>query len=295
MEGRANYVFIGAAIVAGALLAAAFVIWLGGFNPSRKYEEFEIVFVGPVRGLQQASEVRFNGIKVGEVTNLRIDPDAPTKNVIALVRVDGFLPINASTIAQLELNALTNVALIQLSGGNPDAPRLKGVGGNFPRLYGKQGNLDKLVLSGEDLLRNSNEVILQLKGVLTPDNVQRLSQTLDNLNRATRLLAQQDGLIQNANSAARSMDRFASTGTDAAEEAKSAIAEAREAAVSFRTANDNASLAMQETAGAVPQFAASARELQTLAQRLEEIADDLDRNRAGFLAGKARPVRELPR
>ena len=138
-------------------------------------------------------------------------------------------------------------------------------------------------------------MILQLKGVLTPDNVQRLSQTLDNLNRATRLLAQQDGLIQNANSAARSMDRFASTGTDAAEEAKSAIAEAREAAVSFRTANDNASLAMQETAGAVPQFAASARELQTLAQRLEEIADDLDRNRAGFLAGKARPVRELPR
>jgi phospholipid/cholesterol/gamma-HCH transport system substrate-binding protein len=146
MEGRANYAFIGAAIVAGALLTAIFVIWLGGFNPSRKYEEFEIVFVGPVRGLQQASEVRFNGIKVGEVTNLRIDPAAPTKNVIARVRVDGYLPINASTIAQLELNALTNVALIQLSGGDPNAPALKGVGGNLPRLQGKAGSLDKLVL-----------------------------------------------------------------------------------------------------------------------------------------------------
>ena len=295
MEGRANYAFIGAAIVAGALLTAAFVIWLGGFNPSRKYEEFEIVFVGPVRGLQQASEVRFNGIKVGEVTNLRIDPDAPTKNVIARVRVDGFLPINASTIAQLELNALTNVALIQLSGGDPNAPGLKGVGGNLPRLIGKQGSLDKLVLSGEDLLNNSNEVILQLKSVLTPANVERLSKTLDNLNRATLLLAKQDGLIDNANDAARSMDEFAVKGTDAAEEAKFAIAEAREAAASFRAANDNASIAMQETAGAVPQFAASARELQSLAQRLEQIADELDRNRAGYLAGKSRPVRELPR
>lgn len=295
MEGRANYAFIGAAIVAGALLTAIFVIWLDGFNPSRKYEEFEIVFVGPVRGLQQASEVRFNGIKVGEVTNLRIDPAAPTKNVIARVRVDGYLPINASTIAQLELNALTNVALIQLSGGDPNAPALKGVGGNLPRLQGKAGSLDKLVLSGEDLLRNSNEVILQLKGVLTPENVKQLSQTLANLNRASRLMAQQNGLIENANSAAQSMDRFAANGADAAEEAKTAIAEAREAAASFRAANDNASIAMQETAGAVPQFAASARELQSLAQRLEEIADELDRNRAGYLAAKTRPVRELPR
>lgn len=295
MEGRANYAFIGAAIVAGALLTAIFVIWLGGFNPSRKYEEFEVVFVGPVRGLQQASEVRFNGIKVGEVTNLRIDPEAPTKNVIARVRVDGYLPINASTIAQLELNALTNVALIQLSGGDPSAPRLKGVGGNLPRLQGKAGSLDKLVLSGEDLLRNSNEVILQLKGVLTPENVKQLSQTLANLNRVSRLMAQQNGLIENANRAAQSMDRFAANGADAAEEAKTAIAEAREAAASFRAANDNASIAMQETAGAVPQFAASARELQSLAQRLEEIADELDRNRAGYLAAKTRPVRELPR
>jgi phospholipid/cholesterol/gamma-HCH transport system substrate-binding protein len=295
MEGRANYAFIGAAIVAGALLTAAFVIWLGGFNPSRKYEEFEVVFVGPVRGLQQASEVRFNGIKVGEVTNLRIDPDAPTKNVIARVRVDGHLPINASTIAQLELNALTNVALIQLSGGDPNAPSLRGSGGNLPRLQGKGGSLDKLVLSGEDLLRNSNEVILQLKDVLTPENVKQLSQTLANLNRASRLMAQQNGLIENANGAAQSMDRFAASGADAAEEAKTAIAEAREAAASFRAANDNASIAMQETAGAVPQFAASARELQSLAQRLEEIADELDRSRAGYLAAKTRPVRELPR
>jgi phospholipid/cholesterol/gamma-HCH transport system substrate-binding protein len=295
METKANYVLIGASTIIGALLIMLFAMWITTGDLRRGFNQYDVVFDDPVRGLTEGGEVRFNGIKVGEVTNLRIDPDAPTKNVIARVRVDGHLPINASTIAQLELNALTNVALIQLSGGDPNAPRLRGSGGNLPRLIGKQGSLDKLVLSGEDLLRNSNEVVLQLKSVLTPENVKRLSQTLDNLNRATRLLAQQDGLIENANGAARSVDKFTASGADAADEAKIAIAEAREAAASFRAANDNASIAMQETAGAVPQFAASARELQSLAQRLEEIADELDRNRAGYLAAKTRPVRELPR
>ncbi|MET0545042.1 MAG: MlaD family protein [Caulobacterales bacterium] len=302
MEGRANYVVIGASIVAAALLAAIFTIWLGGFNPNRQYEKFEIVFNGPVRGLQQASEVRFNGIKVGEVTSLRIDPDAPTKRVIARVRVDGALPLKQTTIARLELNPLTNIALIQLSGGEPNSPRLKGVGGKPPRLYGRNPQFDNLVLSGEDLLRNSNEAIVQVRKFLSPENVKALTQTLKNLETVSLKLSRQGGLIDNANVAAANMaeagasvNQLAIHGDETAQEATLAIAEAREAAKSFRQLSDNAAVTLDDTSAAMPQFTASARELQMLASKLEEIADELDRSRAGYLAPRSRPTRELPR
>jgi phospholipid/cholesterol/gamma-HCH transport system substrate-binding protein len=301
MEGRANYAVIGASIVVAALLAAIFTIWLGGFNPNRQYEHFEIGFLGPVRGLQQASEVRFNGIKVGEVTSLRIDPEAPTKRVIAGVKVDGALPISVSTIARLELNPLTNVALIQLSGGDPNAPRLKGVNGRPPRLEGQSPQFDNLVLSGEDLLRNSNEVILSVRRLLTPENVRRLSRTLANLERASTRLAAADGLLDNANLAAKnlssagaSVTQLAENGNEAAVEAKAAIIEARKAAESFRNLTDASAVTAEDASAAMPQFTASARELQFLAAKLETIADELDRNRASYLAGRSRPTRELP-
>jgi len=73
METKANFVMIGAATVAGAALIMLFAMWLANSEFRRGYNEYDIVFTDPVRGLADGGEVRFNGIKVGEVRELRID------------------------------------------------------------------------------------------------------------------------------------------------------------------------------------------------------------------------------
>ena len=70
MERNANYALVG---LASTLILAAmlvFVVWLAAIRPNQDYDNYDIVFKGPVRGISTGGEVHFNGIKVGEVTKI---------------------------------------------------------------------------------------------------------------------------------------------------------------------------------------------------------------------------------
>jgi phospholipid/cholesterol/gamma-HCH transport system substrate-binding protein len=91
METKANYALVGAFAVGAVLAILLFAMWLAQSQFNREYARYDIVFEGAVRGLARGAEVRFNGIKVGEVTQLNINPDNPTQ-VVARIRVDGQTP-----------------------------------------------------------------------------------------------------------------------------------------------------------------------------------------------------------
>ena len=99
METKANFVMIGAASIVGVIMILMFALWMANSEYSRGYNEFDVVFSDPVRGLAEGGEVRFNGIKVGEVTALNIDPDNNNR-VIARIRISSNIPIKRDSIAQ---------------------------------------------------------------------------------------------------------------------------------------------------------------------------------------------------
>lgn len=84
MERNANYFLVGLISLILLILAAVFVTWLARVQFAQDYAVYDISFVGPVRGLTEGGEVHFNGIKVGEVTKISLDPKDP-KRVIARV------------------------------------------------------------------------------------------------------------------------------------------------------------------------------------------------------------------
>ena len=86
METRANYVLIGAFVLLAAGALALFTLWIAGNPFSRSYKDYDVIFNGPVNGLSEGGEVRFNGIKVGEVTGISLDTVDPTQ-VIARAKV----------------------------------------------------------------------------------------------------------------------------------------------------------------------------------------------------------------
>ena len=100
METRARYALIGLFMLAVILGSFAFVYWLenkGGFG---QRETYQIRFQGSVSGLLVGSAVLFNGIRVGEVTNLLLSADSPDQ-VIATIGVDPNTPIMSDTQANL--------------------------------------------------------------------------------------------------------------------------------------------------------------------------------------------------
>ena len=200
METKANYVLIGAFVLLAAGALALFTLWIAGNPLNRSYADYDVVFNGPVNGLSEGGEVRFNGIKVGEVTSLRLDRDDPN-NVIAHIRVESQTPVRTDSEAQLNFMGITGVTFIQILAGNPNSPLLTPVDGITPRIRSSRTLVDELFQGGQDLLGVSGDTIRRLNEMLSEDNLRHFSSTLRSVDRAAALLAADNGLLDSASKA----------------------------------------------------------------------------------------------
>jgi len=99
---------------------------------NQQFDDYEISFNGPVRGLSQGSEVRFNGLKVGEVTRLRLD-QRDNNVVLADIQVARDTPVDTKSYARLEPLGLTGLSYIQIFSGGEEFPLLKELPGRGPK------------------------------------------------------------------------------------------------------------------------------------------------------------------
>ena len=116
METRAPFVIVGAFVLAAIAAVFGFVYWLqntGGLGPRASYH---VQFEGSVPGLLVGAAVLFNGIRVGEVSELGLAPDKP-RGVNATISVASSTPVRADTRVGLEFQGLTGVPVIALEGG----------------------------------------------------------------------------------------------------------------------------------------------------------------------------------
>ena len=195
METRAHHVIIGAFAIGVFALAMGFVLWLSKSSIDQAFAYYDIVFNEAVTGLSKGGLVQYNGIKVGEVAQLSLAKDDPRK-VIARVRLDGDTPVKQDTRAKLGLQGVTGVAFIQLSGGSPSSPPLKPTSENpVPVIPSEESALSKLLASGSDIVTSVNDLLLRANEVLSNENVERISATLENLKGITATVdAQRDDL-----------------------------------------------------------------------------------------------------
>ena len=118
METRANFVLIGAFTLAVLAAAIGFVFWFQHLHDAKQRQPLRIVFEGSASGLRKGGSVNFGGIRIGEVTSLKLDNP---RRVIAMTRVDRDAPIRKDTLAGLEFQGLTGIASIALTGGSLEA------------------------------------------------------------------------------------------------------------------------------------------------------------------------------
>ena len=90
METRAHHVLIGLFTVLVVGAALMFALWLGKSDADRQFEVYDIVFQEAVSGLSKGGTVEFNGIKIGEVTSIKLDDP---KRVVVIAAVDKNAPI----------------------------------------------------------------------------------------------------------------------------------------------------------------------------------------------------------
>nr|MBF0683940.1 MCE family protein [Pseudomonas sp.] len=197
METRAHHVLIGLFTVLAVGSALLFALWLGKSSIDQEYNYYDVGFSQAVSGLSRGSAVEYSGIKVGDVTDLWLEPEDPRK-VRARIRVYGDTPIRQNTRARLALANITGSMIIQLHGGTPTSPRLEGERRNPPLIVADPSPLAALLENGEDLMSNINNLLVSANKIFSDENTTRLSQTLTHLEQATSVLAEQRGDLSNA-------------------------------------------------------------------------------------------------
>lgn len=318
MEAESRYAVVGAFVLAVIVAAIVFVIWLGQMSFDKEFSEYQVVFKGPVRGLSQSGEVRFNGIKVGEVTRLGLDPEDPN-TVLAQIRIIAETPVKQDSFAQLEPQGITGLSYIQIYGGTTDSAKLVREPGNlYARIPTKTAQLEELVAGGEDVLLAANTALVRLNAVLSTQNIAELSQILANIRTISGQLAAQETLGQDlgitlraaANTAtelekaAIAITEFANAGTSIIEgDTADMIAEIDAASAALRDASDQANQLIKDVAGPINQFSnkglleltLALRDLRAVLQATERVVDEVDRNPMEFIAGEPITEVEVPR
>lgn len=209
METRAHYVAVGAFVLAMVVLAFAAVLWLarGALNP--QYARYEIYFEGPVTGLRNGAEVDYNGVPVGKVSDVTIDPRNVGRIRVA-VDIDPKVPIKTDARASVQSNLLSGVSYILVDGGTETAPLLRPEGDQrYAVIPSRRSPLAQLTASGPQLLAKLNDVAEKVNQVLDADNRRALAETLGNLRTFSQGLADRNKDIaeftQNANQAAHEL------------------------------------------------------------------------------------------
>ena len=126
MEREANYTAVGAFVLLIATLGGFFVYWYAGSGDARDYKRYEIYFEGSVSGLIRGSTVRYLGVDVGRVIDIRIDKRASDR-VQVIADIDSQTPISKQTLASLSMQGVTGLLYIDLL-ANAKAVASHGVG-----------------------------------------------------------------------------------------------------------------------------------------------------------------------
>ncbi|MDI1267348.1 MAG: MlaD family protein [bacterium] len=185
METRAPFVIVGAFVLAAIVAVFGFVYWLqntGGLGPRTSYR---VQFEGSVPGLLVGAAVLFNGIRVGEVSELGLAPDNP-RGVHATISVASTTPVRADTKVGLEFQGLTGVPVIALEGGLMVAGA-----GAVPTLIAEPGAGQGMTQAARDALRKVDSVLSENSGALK-DTIANFKVFSEGLARNTGKL---DGIV----------------------------------------------------------------------------------------------------
>jgi phospholipid/cholesterol/gamma-HCH transport system substrate-binding protein len=303
MEKNANYALVGLATVILTVALVVFGVWLARIGFARDYDLYDIVFQGPVRGLSEGGEVQFNGIKVGEVVTIALDKGNP-RNVIARARVSEDVPIRVDSYATLEPQGITGLNYVQITAGTASRRLLKEVTQEkceregrrlgqecIPILRSQRSAISDLLEGGGTVLTRTIEALDRVNRVLSDQNIKTFSAALSDTQAVTAELRERKAIIADAQSALQRID--AATGelnlllTDARgtlnDDGKRAIKNLADAAEEGRAAARDARAMIGRLNGptaefatnGLPQVTAAVIQLQTTAESLEKLLNDL--------------------
>jgi len=212
METRAHHLLIGSFLLLFLLGILGFALWLAKTQLDREIARYNIFFTGSVAGLGQGGDVRFNGIKIGNVSQISIDRE-DTSKVRVTINVAADTPIRADSVASLELQGITGVSFVQINSGTKAAEllpaRYSEDVSELPVIRSRNSSIAELFEAAPDLVNRAARI-------MSDQNIDNIGGIIGDIRQLTITLASRQETLT------RAIDGFDRTSADIALAARAA-------------------------------------------------------------------------
>lgn len=279
----------------------------------KKYDLYLAIVEESVAGLNLNAPVKYNGVDVGKVQHIQLDPNNPQR-VRLHFAIERGTPIKIDTIAVLKTQGLTGIAYVELDGGAKNAPALVAVGNEpYPVIQTKPSlstRLENILTSVLSKLDNTSSTIDSL---LSAENRESFRSALADIAIVSKTVAQRKkeidaGIINAARAAdntARAteklnpiLDKIQPT----VEQLTITIAQINKSAAAIEKAADETAIASSNagktvttvgsnferyTAETLPEIQRLLAELNALSASLKRLSEQTERDPASLLRGRS--------
>ncbi len=261
-------------IAAGALLVLVLIVF-AGLHFWKDRAHYEIVFDHTVYGLERGADVYLNGIRVGNVDKIGVDPD-DLRKVKVVIEVEARTPIRQDTKAVLQFAGITGLKVIDLRSGSLTSPKLASGG----RIAEGETILDALEHRARTMLDDTGELMAHANKIAA--TAEEVVANLDELTDPKQLGALIEQTKTTAANLAAATASLKGLVDDNREGLRSSIAAIEQAA--RRTANlvDNG------------QLRSAVADLRQASRSFKELARDVRQRPSRLFFGKPEPDRKLP-
>ncbi len=312
METKANHMLIGSVVIIAFLGILGFIMWIIKLDIDQEFSRYDIFFNQSVAGLSKASDVRYNGIVVGEVKDIEIAAHDPGK-VRVLISIDSKTPITDESVASIEFYGFTGVAYVLIEGGSPTGKILKKTAEQaHPVIQSKASSLQELFTDVPTLIAEASITLSQVRLLLSEENrtyitgILKSAETISNglagrTERMQSILDNVDKSLTEFNQAVQSYQTLADSTNDLVQsDVKGLVTDLRQTTASFNKLSTELNGVVQSNSGSInafttntlPEVSLLISEVRDLAASLRRVSEKIENNPTEFLFGGKQPEYE---
>lgn len=301
MESKTNYTIVGLVvlILTAGLLSAG--LWLSvGFN-QKEYTSYTVYLKESVSGLSPESPVKYNGVQVGYVKEIKLNKNDP-RQVELLLNIEKSTPITTSTSATLITQGITGVTYVGLSAGSSDLTPLRKMPGEpYPVIPSKPSLLNQLDAVLKEVAENVGAVSEKAQLIFNEENANNVKKSLANIERITKIVADNgqsiDNSLENLDVFLAKMAKVSKQFPQVMKDLKKGISKFESLADNMSTAGKNVSKTMiagkntidQISQQAIPPAVILLRRLNAISANLEKVSNDMRQNPSVIIRGTKAP------
>ncbi|MCU0662028.1 MAG: MlaD family protein [Myxococcota bacterium] len=230
MITRSEKLRLGVFLVTSFALVAVTVLVLAGLQLSEKTDRYTVRFEESVSGLEIGAQVKYNGVRVGQITDIAIDKDNLHK-VIATLELRSGTPVKADTTAVLVAMGITGLKFVELTGGT----RERGLIPPGSEIKAGQSLMGALEGKAQDIAVKIEIALTKMNQVLSEENISELKLIVANveaLSTQAKQLVETNGekfteIVENVRVASAGFKGIAASASSAVQNVDGMVTETR--------------------------------------------------------------------